>query len=330
MKKQSLADILNLLKIGEIDEETIKKDLPPGDFEEFHQYSNLFNEITETLSKNILGKSEVAKHLVFINSILHMSGIEEHNYEEKVIDPDAREFLNLFFQLYKQTILNENHHINWDKLQKLIGDYNKTNNPTGTLAVDTQLIYSIFFDYEFFKEIKTILPKLNPEWIKIFKEIKANLVSSMGNAASFMDKDLNEFVNKKSTVYGDNNNYQGFYFTPDIIAAIQKSLEPYIELNEKIFKNSITGNLLKKLLEYVLNYDSFGFENTQFHKLKDVFGVQTKMDDSHKKLLLHEIFTLYNHPGIISNEEALNGIYSTFSHKDLRQAKIRKVEALIK
>lgn len=330
MKKQSLTDILNLLQIGEIDEETLKKDLPLGDYDEFRQFNKLFNEITETLNKNVLGKSEIAKHLLFINSILNLSGIEKGNYQEKIIDPDAREFLLLFFQLYKGTILNQNHQLNWDKLQTLIADFNKINNPNGTLAIDTQLIYSTFFDYEFFLEIKALIPKLNPEWIKIFNEIKANLVSSMGNAASFMDKDLNDFVNKKSTVYGDNNNYQGFYFTPDIIAAIQKSMEPYFELNKKFFTDSITGNFLKKLLEYVLNYDSFGFENMQFRKLKDVFGVQTKMDDSHKKLLLHEIFELFKHPGIISNEEALNGIYSTFSHKDLRQAKIRKVEALTK
>ncbi len=330
MKKQNLAEILNLLKIGEIDEETIKKDLPPGAYDEFHQFNNLFNEITETLSKNVLGKSEIAKHLLFMNSILNLSGIEEHNYEEKIIDPDAREFLNLFFQLYKQSILNENHHINWDKLQKLIGEFNTANNPNGSMAIDTQLIYSVFFDYEFFKEIKAIIPKLNPEWIKIFKEIKANLVSSMGNAVSFMDKDMNAFANKKSTVYGDNNNYQGFHFTPDIIAAIQQSLEPYFKLNEKIFDNSITGNLLKKLLQYVLNYDSIGFENVQFNKLKNVFGVQTQMEDSLKKLLLHEIFELFKHPGIINHDEAMNGIYATFSHKDLRQAKIRKVDALIK
>lgn len=330
MKKQNLADILNLLEIGEIDEETIKKDLPPGEYEEFHQFNNLFNEITEILRKNVLGKSDIAKYLVFINSILDLSGIKEYNYEEKITDPDAKEFLNLFFPLFKRIILNENHHNTWDKLQTLISEYNKANNPNGTLAIDTQSIYSIFFDYEFFKEIKAIIPKLNPEWIKIFKEIKANLVASMGNAVSFMDKDLNDFVNKKSTVYGDNNNYQGFYFTPEIIAAIQKSLEPYFELNEKFFTKSITGNFLKKLLQYVLNYNSMGFENMQFHKLNEVFGVQTQMDDSHKKLLLHKIFELFNHPGIISNEEEINGIYATFSHKELRQAKIRKVDVLIK
>lgn len=330
MIQKTLAEILALLKTAEFDEDAIRSDLPVEVLEQYNFALKLDEEIKEVLQTNFLRRSAFGKHILKFYLLIRTKGITEDNYNQVGIETDYIVFLDLFYTIFKRVSSSYDHTTQINALSDLIINFCENECPGKRVQIDVELIYVLFLDYEIILLCKEAIKELSPEWKDIIDEVEKSVISSLRNAAEFIDEDLDNFVYSKGMAHGDNNNYRKFTFTPKMIQALRESLAPYIELNEKYLAYSLNKTVLGQMIGYLLNLDFDGIENFNFHKLKDAFLEDNELNYSNKMLLLHNVFLFYTHPKAISKDDEEFFLKNGKTFEDMKQIKKRAVNSIIK
>jgi hypothetical protein len=327
MKKITLSELLEELNFNTNLEET-NEVVPEDILDQSKHHLLIINEIEESLKTTPLNKSAFAKQLFHFNYLLENSGITEENYKEVVSNDENQYFLGLYYS-FKNKVLVKDFEIKYKKLVAFSINYFKEKDKGKIITINPDQIFSVYFDYMIIKELKSIFLSIKPEIKNEFTEIYTNLLSSLNNAASLMNEDLDSFNSKKGTLYGNNNNYKSIMLNKDIIELFRKNLEPYNILNSTVFSNSITDKFLIKLIFYIENFQISDLDNEIFNRLNYTFTEDTELSTYKKNLFIHELLLeFFLHPkaiNLIKDEP----IFKNRTKNEIEKNKISIVKSII-
>ena len=158
-----------------------------------------------------------------------------------------------------------------------------------------------------------------------------DLKKALRNAVNLMEAPVDELAD--ISLYSNQPKMRGLklFLTEEMIKSLKIPLDIIDELNEKLFNRGITKDLIELILKQIEKLEKAIDFQYMFTHLYNIFGEHVDMSLRAKKLLMHEIFLIYEHPMAITDkdEEKHFRDYPESTNETIDMRKIRVIELLI-
>lgn len=289
----------------------------------------------ELINKEIIFESpyrfsSIYPWFVLIQILLYNADITRENYKAKAPDSSAIDFFEIYFKLIdkiaERKIIAERQ---YQETCILVQSHPKLNDPIITShQINILKISSVFADYYFIKDINNVAKHIDNKLVKEFRVGMKSAKMGLYNAILLNGANVDELDGE--IVKG---NISGLRFGLDefFVNKLKIPLELVKELNDKIFENTLSKEILEAIYNFVKEKESDLDFSFLFAELHNVFKDEVRLSVRAKKLLLHDIFKIYEHPRAITDKE--EELYfqkdENSSLETLEKRKIRVAEALV-
>jgi len=279
---------------------------------------------SDFLNNSIYRHSSFIKQIFTFLLLLKNAGITEENYPE-IRNKEGVEFLGFFFDLLKELMeYKQTAAIRFEKMVLCLTQNKKYTGEITTDDFDFTMVSSAFADYHLIRKLKLILSKSNSEFAKKFNSLLKELKVNLSNSISLYDYKDSDLLDANFFSRGRTSNHAGFTITGDILESLNKPKKIIDILNSVIFENSLSREVLVDILRYIESIEADYNDTLIFQQLRHVFSEKLKISMRAKRLIMHNLFLIYEHNMSVANPD-----YKIFYKENLHKSRIRLIEHLI-
>jgi hypothetical protein len=325
-------DFLEKLQLNSNILDAYEKEIP----EEIRLQHDQIKLMEETIRKEIspnplINESVAIVWLLKIIWLLDQRGITIDNYKERK-EEGEQAFLSMIFEpLIKFNTRKEFFEKKYYLMQDAVLKTDKLGPNIKFEDINVSKISSSFIDYYILKDWKEWLKKSGNPIASGVLNMLPDLKKALRNAVNLMEAPVDELAD--ISLYSNQPKMRGLklFLTEEMIKSLKIPLDIIDELNEKLFNRGITKDLIELILKQIEKLEKAIDFQYMFTHLYNIFGEHVDMSLRAKKLLMHEIFLIYEHPMAITDkdEEKHFRDYPESTNETIDMRKIRVIELLI-